>query len=106
MVFVLNFISLIIIVFQQIYRLISSKQVAMKSLSNLSPTLRTSIISIAILCFILTGCDNKLAFEYKSYQRKTSLPCQDNCPHINVKIPYASKAPVVADSINKKIYME
>ena len=63
-------------------------------------------MGIYILCLTLAGCDNKLAFEYKSYQRKTSLPCKDNCPHINVKIPVATNAPVVADSINKKIYME
>lgn len=78
----------------------------MKSLSKLFPPLKMPIAGIFALCLILVGCDNKLAFEYKTYQRKTSLPCQDNCPHINVKIPFASNAPVVADSINKKIYME
>jgi hypothetical protein len=78
----------------------------MKSLSKLFSILRISIVSVFVLCLIFASCDNKLAFEYKSYQRKTSLPCKENCPHINVKIPYASNAPGVADSINKKIYME
>jgi len=79
----------------------------MISLLQLFNTKKMTATTIAaILFFSLASCDNKLAFEYKSYQRKTSLPCQDNCPHINVKIPYATKAPVVADSINKKIYVE
>src|SRR6478736_7287819 len=78
----------------------------MKSLSKLFPILKILTLGICILCLTLAGCDNKLAFEYKSYQRKTSLPCKENCPHINVKIPVATNAPVVADSINKKIYLE
>lgn len=79
----------------------------MKSLLNLSGILKIHIIGFSTLCFFLIGCSsNKLAFEYKSYQKKTSLPCTENCPQITVKIPYATNAPGVADSINKKIYLE
>lgn len=78
----------------------------MKSLLNFLPISKMSTVGIFFFSLTLSSCGNKLAFEYKSYQRKTSLPCHENCPHINVKIPYASNAPGVADSINKKIYME
>jgi hypothetical protein len=32
------------------------------------------------------------------------LPCKENCPQITVKIPIAKNVPVVADSINKKVF--
>lgn len=66
--------------------------------------MKKSIIFIALL-FLLIGCTKKeLAFEEKSYQKKTTLPCKENCPEITVKIPFAENVPVVADSINKKVF--
>lgn len=32
------------------------------------------------------------------------MACKDNCPYISVRIPIAKDVPVVADSINKKIF--
>ncbi|MGG7033879.1 MAG: PdaC/SigV domain-containing protein [Flavobacterium sp.] len=79
----------------------------MKSLLNFSGILRNPIIIFCMLCLLSIGCgSNKLAFEYKSYKKKTSLPCTDNCPYITIKIPVATNAPKVADSINKKVYLE
>jgi hypothetical protein len=33
------------------------------------------------------------------------LPCKENCPEIKVKIPFAKDVPIVADSINKKVFL-
>jgi hypothetical protein len=52
----------------------------------------------------MTQCSNELVFEEQSFQRKTTLPCAENCPEIQVKIPVANGVPIVADSINKKVF--
>jgi hypothetical protein len=52
----------------------------------------------------MARCSNELAFEDQSFQKKTSLACKENCPHISVRIPVAKDVPIVADSINKKVF--
>ncbi|MDP3680741.1 MAG: DUF4163 domain-containing protein [Flavobacterium sp.] len=61
-------------------------------------------IIFAAFLFLLTGCSNELAFKDQSFQKKTTLPCKENCPEITVKIPVAKNDPIVADSINKKVF--
>lgn len=58
----------------------------------------------AALLFLLVGCNNELTFEDQSFYKKTTLPCKENCPHISVQIPIAKNVPIVADSINKKVF--
>lgn len=67
---------------------------------------------------ILTGCkkdtketpeetnpsDSDLAFTTTTYEKKTSLPCKENCANVSIVIPVADSPPVVADSINKKVF--
>jgi hypothetical protein len=52
----------------------------------------------------MAQCSNELVFEEQSFQRKTTLPCDANCPKIKVKIPVANGVSIVADSINKKVF--
>jgi hypothetical protein len=52
----------------------------------------------------MARCSNELVFEDQSFQKKTSLACKENCPHISVRIPVAKDVPIVADSINKKVF--
>lgn len=67
----------------------------------------TSAVATTIMLFAISGCSsNKLAFEYRTFQKKTSLPCQGNCPQIKVNIPYAKGSTEASDSINKKVYLE
>lgn len=61
------------------------------------------IIFIALL-FSMIRCSNELVYEEQSFQKKSALPCKKDCPHINVKIPVAKDIPIVADSINKKVF--
>ena len=56
------------------------------------------------LVFLLSSCKNELTFSDKTYEKKTTLPCKQGCPEVVVKIPFAENVPIVADSINKKIF--
>jgi hypothetical protein len=62
------------------------------------------IIVIAVFLFLITGCSKELAFKDQYFQKKTTLPCKENCPKITVKIPIAKNNLIVADSINKKVF--
>jgi hypothetical protein len=62
------------------------------------------ILLYAILLFSMARCSKELNFENQSFEKKTSLPCNESCPHINVTIPIAKDVPIVADSINKKVF--
>ena len=46
----------------------------------------------------------ELIFKSESYEKKTSLPCKDGCTKVNMTLPVAENMPVVADSINNKIF--
>lgn len=61
-------------------------------------------IIYTLLLFSVAQCSNELIFEQESFQKKTTLPCSENCPSISVKIPVAYGVPVIADSINKKVF--
>lgn len=61
-------------------------------------------ILFAALLFLRARCENELAFEDQSFAKKTTLPCKGSCPHITLKIPIAKDVPIVADSINKKVF--
>ncbi|MBP4141316.1 DUF3298 and DUF4163 domain-containing protein [Flavobacterium sp. P4023] len=61
-------------------------------------------IIYTLLLFSVAQCSNELVFKDESFQKKTTLPCTGDCPAISVKIPVADGVPVVADSINKKVF--
>ena len=46
----------------------------------------------------------ELSFTSKNYYKKTTLPCSDPCANVRIEVPIAEGVPVVADSINKKIF--
>lgn len=58
---------------------------------------------IILLLLLATSCKKELVFEQRTFEKKTSLPCNEQCPQITVKIPVA-KGGVAADSINKKVF--
>ena len=58
-------------------------------------------VIFTLFLFSVARCYNDLVFEEQSFNKKTTLPCKENCPEITVKIPVAKDVPVVADSINK-----
>ena len=61
-------------------------------------------ILFASLFFLFARCEKELVFENQTFEKKTSLACKDNCPHIIVRVPIAKDVPIVADSINKKVF--
>ncbi|MEC5164552.1 hypothetical protein RCH18_000268 [Flavobacterium sp. PL11] len=62
-------------------------------------------VMLSLLLFSVAQCSNELVFEEQYYQKKSNLNCTDNCPSITVKIPIANGIPIVADSINKKVFL-
>jgi len=61
-------------------------------------------ILIILLFFLSVSCTDKLIFETLTFEKATTLPCKENCPHIKLKIPFAKNKTAVADSINSKIF--
>ncbi|MBF4466017.1 DUF3298 and DUF4163 domain-containing protein [Flavobacterium sp. LC2016-12] len=60
---------------------------------------------LVFLFLIFTSCSKELSFENKTFEKKSILPCKTDCPIITIDIPIAKNIPVVADSINKKIFL-
>ena len=60
--------------------------------------------SLSIFLLVLTSCSEELTFEDQSFEQKSSLPCTEDCPIVTVNVPVAQNIPVVADSINKKVF--
>lgn len=52
----------------------------------------------------LTSCTKELSFKEQTFEKKSALPCKTNCPQISLKVPIAQDVPIVADSINKKVF--
>ena len=59
--------------------------------------------AIFLLLLLSVGCTKKLVFEDKTYLKKTTIPCPEQCPQIKMVIPIASKGQA-ADSINSKVF--
>lgn len=62
------------------------------------------LFTFAVLVLFLSSCKNELAFKEEHFEKKSSLPCKENCPEVTVTVPVASNVPIVADSINKKVF--
>jgi hypothetical protein len=58
----------------------------------------------SLLFFSMAQCSNELVFEDQYLVTTTTLPCKEQCPEITIKIPIAKEVPIVADSINKKVF--
>lgn len=60
--------------------------------------------TLAILVLFLSSCKNELTFKEAHFEKKSSLPCKENCPLVILTVPVAENVPIVADSINKKVF--
>ncbi|MBF4517280.1 DUF3298 and DUF4163 domain-containing protein [Flavobacterium sp. ANB] len=59
---------------------------------------------LVFLFVIFTSCNKELSFGNETFNKKSNIPCKTDCPQITIDIPVAKNIPVVADSINKKIF--
>lgn len=69
----------------------------------------TRYLSLFFVAVLLTACgkdkkETALTFKTETHNKKTSLPCTDQCATVNIEIPVAEGVPVVADSINKNVF--
>jgi hypothetical protein len=60
---------------------------------------------LVFLFLLFTNCNKGLSFENETFEKKSTLPCKIDCPQITIDIPIAKNIPVVADSINKKLFL-
>lgn len=61
-------------------------------------------IFLVFLALALTSCNKELSFENETFEKESSIPCEKNCPKITIEVPIAKNIPIVADSINKKVF--
>ncbi len=61
----------------------------------------TLVITLAALA---VSCNNDLTFTSKSFHAKSKEACVKDCPKADVTVPIAEGEPIVADSINKKVF--
>ena len=59
---------------------------------------------LVFLFLIFISCSKELSFENETFEKKSKIPCKTDCPQITIDIPVAKNIPIVADSINKKIF--
>ena len=65
------------------------------------------ILSLFAIVVIFISCekDKQLEFSTETFTEKSTLPCGENCPQIEVKIPIAKNVPIVSDSINNRVFV-
>ncbi|KAF2514634.1 DUF3298 and DUF4163 domain-containing protein [Flavobacterium foetidum] len=56
------------------------------------------------LLLLFTGCNKELSFENETFEEKSTIPCEKDCPIISMEIPIAKNKKIISDSINKRIY--
>lgn len=59
---------------------------------------------LVFLFTLLTSCNKELSFENETFEKESTLPCKNDCPKVTINIPIAKNIPIVADSINKKVF--
>lgn len=59
---------------------------------------------LVFLLIILTSCSKELSFENETFEKESAIPCKKDCPKITIDVPIAKNIPIVADSINKKVF--
>ncbi|RZJ56223.1 MAG: DUF3298/DUF4163 domain-containing protein [Flavobacterium sp.] len=61
---------------------------------------------IFLISLFLTfiSCNKELSFENETFDKKTTLPCDKDCPQVSIDVPIAKKHGIISDSINKKIF--
>jgi hypothetical protein len=59
---------------------------------------------LVFLFLIFTSCNKELSFENETFEKKSTIPCKNDCPKITIDIPIAKNIKITADSINKKVF--
>lgn len=59
---------------------------------------------LVFLFVLLSSCNKELSFENETFEKESNIPCKNDCPKITIEVPIAKNIPIVADSINKKVF--
>ncbi|MEN2401412.1 DUF4163 domain-containing protein [Flavobacterium sp. MC2016-06] len=60
---------------------------------------------LVFLLLIFTSCNKEFSFENETFEKKSNIPCESDCPEISIEVPIAKNKKIAADSINKKIFL-
>lgn len=74
------------------------------SIQNQKAMKKTLLLFLLTLLFISCEEEKELEFTTETYTETSTLPCEENCPMVEVKVPIAKNVPLVADSINKRVF--
>jgi hypothetical protein len=55
---------------------------------------------LVFLLLIFTSCNKGLSFENETFEKKSNVPCESDCPEISIDVPIAKNKKIAADSIN------
>ncbi|MFD1601333.1 DUF3298 domain-containing protein [Flavobacterium artemisiae] len=59
---------------------------------------------LIFLLLTITSCSKELSFENESFEEKSTVPCEKDCPSISIDVPIAKNKKIISDSINKKVF--
>nr|WP_199000230.1 DUF3298 and DUF4163 domain-containing protein [Flavobacterium sp. ASV13] len=59
---------------------------------------------LVFLFVLLSSCNKELSFENETFEKESNIPCKNDCPKITIEVPIAKNIPIVAESINKKVF--
>lgn len=64
--------------------------------------------AVLLLIFTITfaGCQKKINFNEKTYEKKSQLSCTNNCANIKISTIKAEGSSVLSDTINKRLFKE
>lgn len=63
------------------------------------------IFILALVFLLFTGCSKEISFENETFKSRSTLSCKDSvCAQIIIAVPIAKNIPIVADSINNKVF--
>ncbi|KFF04812.1 DUF3298 and DUF4163 domain-containing protein [Flavobacterium reichenbachii] len=60
---------------------------------------------LVFLLVLFSSCSKDLSFENETFEKKSDVPCKSECPEISIDIPIAKNKKIVADSINKTVFL-
>lgn len=59
----------------------------------------------SLLLLLCISCSKELNFENQSFEKTTTIDCNEKCPRIQLDIPVAKNSGIIADSINNAVFI-
>ena len=61
-------------------------------------------IILLVIGLLLISCSNEtITFSTQTWEQKSTLPCEEICTHVSIKVPFANDDSDVSKSVNEHI---